>query len=163
MHSQNLILFTILFACVSSAWGLKCWQCNSKDNTNCNDPFNPNADGSLLKECVLPPTANATTDKPYCRKTTQKTALRGMKEEEKRVIRTCGFIADHRLKLDEGEEANALQCYRRAGTFETESLYCACYAEGCNPAGRPMPGFATFAGLLAICGVFTQIFTKVSN
>jgi len=150
MHSKFLLGFCVLALAFSTGWAIKCYHCNSNDNMGCRDPFDASDAREFIIDCSeLNGTANGKKiEYTFCRKTTQKTALPGMKDEDKRVIRTCGHLSDGRLDHEEGEDKNALKCYRRVGTFEVEMWYCACFADECNPAGKPLPTFATIATLI---------------
>jgi len=182
-----ILIFVTLFA---TGYGLHCYVCNSRDQEACQDPFDEEAakSSNLWKNCDVPAeadpidpnepnlqnrrhsrthymsheTGNMTRIKySFCRKTVQKTALVGMKDEETRIIRTCGFIPDPKLVPEEGddEEAKAkLRCFRRVGTFEVEMFYCACYGDSCNPSGRPEPGaFATLGSILLGMIIATRV------
>ncbi|OXA59845.1 uncharacterized protein LOC110844594 [Folsomia candida] len=165
MHTSTL--FLVFAALITTGFGIKCYVCNSNDHEGCKDPFKLEDASSYLRDCgrelnktrhVDPESGKEVyTNYTFCRKTTQKASLVGIKAEDKRVVRSCGYLPDNRLVPDSDDDKNALKCYRKVGTFEVEMLYCACYADECNPAARPEP--VAVAGVVAAT-VLGMIFTR---
>ncbi|CAL1297774.1 unnamed protein product [Larinioides sclopetarius] len=116
--------------------GLRCWECNSKYDPNCGEPFKGytislvDCSQRFLKQNM---DANAT----ICRKITQKV------QGETRIIRSCGYY----------DPESAGTCFSRAGTHLVFMHYCQCAGEGCN---KSSPLSAPPALLLAF--VLTLVF-----
>jgi len=131
LQHWGLTLVCLFVFCVSSGTALKCWECNSKYDARCGDPFS-NYSVALVdcdqrhddvdhlvegfeKDAAGEPKAT------ICRKTYQKIG------EEVRVVRGCGWLPN------EGTLAERT-CFNRAGTHQVQLLHCVCSEDGCNAA-----------------------------
>lgn len=121
---QLYVLTTLVIATFSFKLGVSitCYSCNSAYDPRCGDPFDPYTLGTV--NCSLLPTPEHLLHLEYsvpvmCRKLVQKIY------QKRRVIRGCGYIT---------EERN--DCYRRSGTFDVDSTYCACKGDICNGSSR---------------------------
>lgn len=135
---QVYVLTTFILATFSFKIGVSitCYSCNSAYDPRCGDPFDSYSLGTV--NCSLLPTPEHLIHKDYdkpviCRKIVQKIY------SKKRVIRGCGYITEERD-----------DCYRRTGTFDVDSTYCACKSDICN--GSPsldQSGTSLMTSLLA--------------
>jgi len=127
MDSKLVFPAALLVLCclIDSGAGIKCYQCNSYEDALCADPFRfedgdkeVKSGTTFLKDCVVPAGGNASTVF-FCRKLYQN--VRG----DERVIRSCGWIPDHRKDRN---------CYTTV-LEEYNTEVCACDNEdGCNSA-----------------------------
>lgn len=119
---MNTILYIVSFLFLGySRVGecIKCWECNSKYDPNCADPFKPHT--MALADCSQRFLGqDVAAEATICRKLTQKV------RNEERIIRGCGYLSP--------EEAGT--CLYRAGTHMVFMEYCQCAGEGCNKAGN---------------------------
>lgn len=127
----SILLFLTL---IPAGTGLKCHQCSSYTDVNCDDPFyfedtpdQPKTE-EYLKECP-------SDDKEYfCRKIYQN--VRG----DERVIRSCGW------------EKNEKECY--ATVLEEYNTYvCQCDTDGCNGASMFSISSMAVASALVLAAV----------
>ncbi|GFU29851.1 uncharacterized protein NPIL_288161 [Nephila pilipes] len=120
---------------------LHCWECNSKYDPNCGEPFK-NHTISLADCSQRFLVHNMTITSTICRKITQRV------QGELRIIRGCGFF---------NPEA-AGTCQTRAGTHLVFMHYCQCEGEGCNKSG-PLhpPSHQLFALLLTLLLVASKM------
>ena len=130
-----------------------CFDCNSENQDFCDDPFDPNSEGSKahLKDCMtlfnrtLHP--NGTPPKNsefFCRKITQDIAEMGDKYPANyRIIRSCAF--------EEGRFKHR-DCYNTA-TNIVQTRVCKCYGSECNPAS----GLVASLSLILVPVFFTLI------
>jgi len=53
MISKSVLLFAVvaLIVCIDQGFALKCWQCNSRHNSDCADPFNNRSLG-YATDCI---------------------------------------------------------------------------------------------------------------
>jgi len=108
----------LLMMLVQQGAGLKCHQCSSKTDPDCDDPFyyedNPGVvkTEKYLAECP----ADDGNEYTLCRKIFQN--VRG----EQRVIRSCGW------EKDENKD-----CYSTV-LEEYNTYVCQCFEDGCNSA-----------------------------
>jgi len=174
--------FLVFATLIATGYGLHCYVCNSNQHEACKDPFDTDAAKHLRKDCDNPAeadpvdpndqsgrrskttyisseTGNHTRIKySFCRKTIQKASLAGMKEEDRRIVRSCGFLNDTKLAPASEDTKGNLKCYRKVGTFEVEMLYCACYESDCNPAARPAPvALATLGSIILGMLIATRV------
>ncbi|KAL1459112.1 hypothetical protein WDU94_011119, partial [Cyamophila willieti] len=118
---------------------ISCYQCNSAYDPRCGDPFDPYTLGVV--NCSLLPVPEhlmhrENADVPViCRKIVQKIY------SKKRVVRGCGYITEERA-----------DCYRRTGTFDVDSTFCACKEDICNGS----PAFGP-----SIWNLVTSVFTSL--
>ncbi|KAI5733026.1 hypothetical protein M8J76_006754 [Diaphorina citri] len=126
---QVCVLTVLILATFSFKIGVSivCYQCNSAYDPRCGDPFDPYSLGTV--NCSLLPIPENLLHKEYqtpviCRKIIQKIY------SKRRVVRGCGYITEERD-----------DCYRRTGTFDVDSTYCACKGDICN--GSPSLGQST--------------------
>ncbi|CRK99445.1 CLUMA_CG012612, isoform A [Clunio marinus] len=137
---MSKILFVTTFALIvigiaPKVSGLKCYECNSFNNTDCLDPFvHSNAEG-FYNECLpinkdIKSITNEveTVEARWCRKLTQNVY------GKIRIIRSCGFINE----TEQSENVDK-SCYKSAFTSHVSSIYCACAEDGCNYATHNIP------------------------
>ena len=124
----------LLLTFINTGDSIQCYQCDSHKEPSCADPFFDEGedwrpkDPRFLQYCP-----EDTAERTYfCRKTTQ--TVYG----EYKVIRSCGWIQDERLR----------DCYTTV--FEAyNTIVCACQEEGCNGAtGFTASLFATLSAVL---------------
>jgi len=174
--------FLVFATLIATGYGLHCYVCNSNQHEACKDPFDEHAANSshLFKNCDVPTEAdpvdsndnrkskttyispetgdNTNIKYSFCRKTIQKASLAGRKDEDRRIVRSCGFLNDTKLAPVSEDTKGNLKCYRKVGTFEVEMLYCACYESACNPAGRPAPvSIATLGSIILGMVIATRV------
>jgi len=116
---------------VSSGTALKCWECNSKYDSRCGDPFSNYS--VALVDCDqkhddvdhlvegIDMDESGEPKSILCRKTYQ------LVNGETRIIRGCGWLPN------EGLVAHRT-CFNRAGTNQVQLLHCVCSEDGCNTA-----------------------------
>jgi len=124
MRSVVITLCIIfLFLCYCDVNAIHCYQCNSRNNSQCSDLVPPD---TMRKDC------SDLHDGPkykMCRKITQviEFSVNGL-PPDKRVIRGCGW-----------DESNYKgKCYQRSG-FGGRQEVCSCLTDYCNSA-MPGPG-----------------------
>eukprot|EP00096_Caligus_rogercresseyi_P008131 TRINITY_DN26502_c0_g1_i1.p1 TRINITY_DN26502_c0_g1~~TRINITY_DN26502_c0_g1_i1.p1 ORF type:complete len:168 (+),score=46.96 TRINITY_DN26502_c0_g1_i1:33-536(+) len=151
-----LVLGVLLFQIIRGSSAIQCWECNSKTDPGCLDPFNGYSLGSVncsqadadvehLREddgTLLEPT--------LCRKTVQ------VVEEEIRVIRGCGWIPN--TGVIKGRD-----CFSRVGTMEVSVRHCVCDTDGCNGSGNLRPGLASLLPALITLPSAFLVFKKNSR
>ncbi|XP_054717896.1 uncharacterized protein LOC129227371 [Uloborus diversus] len=133
------ILFILVGFFLHFGESIHCWECNSKYDPNCGEPFKPysmalvDCGQRFLKQDLA-------TSATICRKLSQKV------QGETRIIRSCGYI--------DPQEAGT--CYNKAGTHLVFTEYCQCSGDGCNKTGalRPLSGFLIVLSLMALMGCF---------
>ena len=139
MISKISTVICVLLAVPFLAYGLQCYQCNSKTpgEESCVDPFvnEPTEDGKppevkgevkkFLKECP--------SDATICRKTDQYV------RSEASTIRSCATI----------EYKN--ECYKST-TNEYNTISCTCDGDGCNHAPAALASLTTIV-LMAVLAV----------
>lgn len=113
---------------------LKCYQCSSYEDAQCNDPFLEDSQQRSTKaemdEKFLQPCEEKAT---FCRKIYQN--VRG----DERIIRSCGW----ELYKDVAEP----NCYKTV-LEEYNTYVCQCFGEGCN--GSSMLSVSVMAMLSAV-------------
>jgi len=118
-----ITLCSILFLCYNDVNAMQCYQCNSRNNSQCADLVPPD---TMKKDCSeLKDGAKYT----MCRKITQviEFSVNGLPPDT-RVIRGCGW-----------DESNYKgKCYQRSG-FGGRQEVCSCLTDYCNSA-TPGPG-----------------------
>nr|CAI5843048.1 unnamed protein product [Callosobruchus analis] len=113
---------------------IQCYDCNSKFDPRCGDPFDSYTIGIVnCTEKRLPHFP------VLCRKIVQKV------EGEIRVIRGCGYIRD---------DHDDKQCFKRTGTANVEVVHCSCTTSLCN-SGHSIR--------LSYLGYFSFIFIAIAN
>ncbi|KAG8201727.1 hypothetical protein JTE90_012788 [Oedothorax gibbosus] len=119
---------------------LHCWECNSKYDPNCGEPFK-NATIALAdcSQRFLNDDMDITST--ICRKITQKV------NGQERIIRSCGFY----------NPEDAGHCIYRAGTHMVYMHYCQCAGEGCNSSGDLVPRIPTILATLLLLLVATAL------
>ncbi|XP_074599651.1 UPAR/Ly6 domain-containing protein crok-like [Brevipalpus obovatus] len=140
LSSQQILLTLGIFTFIAlhhQAWSLECWDCTTRINVACGDPFfdKPFA----KKNCTLDPRyaelraqyPNQTIE--MCRKITEK--VDGMIH----VIRSCGYLDD--LKGD-----RMGRCQKRTESVGIMQESCVCYTDGCNSGIDLSPRFITALG-----------------
>ncbi|GIX76953.1 protein quiver [Caerostris darwini] len=123
--------------CVCAGEGLFCWECNSKSDPNCGEPFKtPTIQYTDCNQRFL--TGDIHVNATVCRKITQKV------QGETRVIRSCGFY----------NPETAGTCISRAGTHLVFMHYCQCKGDGCNTSSTlNAPSLQLFAFILTLLWV----------
>jgi len=117
---------------VSSGTALKCWECNSKYDSRCGDPFSnysvalvdcdqKHDDVDHLVEGIEKDEATGEPKSILCRKSYQ------LVNGETRIIRGCGWLPNTGLVAHR-------TCFNRAGTNQVQLLHCVCSEDGCNTA-----------------------------
>ncbi|XP_063976962.1 uncharacterized protein LOC135162433 [Diachasmimorpha longicaudata] len=121
--------FTLYISCGEA---VICYECNSRFDPRCGDPFDPYGLG--IVNCSLQPRLEhmSSLEPTVCRKISQKVY------GKIRVVRSCGYLTD--------ERDNAA-CVRRAGTHEVFAWYCGCTTDLCNSAPTNIPQFNIFCVL----------------
>lgn len=120
MQIVGLIFATL----IGTAIGLTCYNCNSFNDTACDDFFS--AESEALRSMFVVKCPPATTDeKPFCRKT--KMYLYNSEGTSIRVYRECGYGWRHAF----GNK----NCYPiRSEDYDGE--VCQCYGDNCNGASH---------------------------
>ncbi|CAH1984752.1 unnamed protein product [Acanthoscelides obtectus] len=109
---------------------IQCYDCNSKFDPRCGDPFDPYTIGIVnCSEKRLPHFP------VLCRKIVQKV------EGETRVIRGCGYIRD---------DHDDKQCFKRTGTANVEVVHCSCTTSLCNSANSIHLSYLGYFSLLVL-------------
>lgn len=145
-----LILIWTIFACLvlpSSAgrgaqWNrndepeekksIICYKCNSANDPNCGDPFEPYTLGVV--NCSLVPKPehlDQNVTATICRKSVQKVY------GKIRIVRDCGYIEDSNTDKE---------CLKRSGTHDVQVHYCSCSKSLCN-GGQHVRGTPQLAAL----------------
>jgi len=102
---------------------LKCYECSSKMNSSCGDPFKK--DDFLLTDC--PPAPEHIQHFPdvharVCRKLKQ--TIDGKLQI---ITRSCGYLVNSESKTP---------CFKDAFSSFSSSIYCDCSGDGCNRANN---------------------------
>jgi len=130
-NGQIFAILCLLTTLIASGSALKCWECNSKYDARCGDPFsnfsvalvdcdqktddvNHLLDGFTADDAGEPKAV-------LCRKTYQ------LVNGEVRVVRGCGWVPNSGFVKDR-------TCFNRAGTHQVQLLHCVCSEDGCNSA-----------------------------
>lgn len=135
MAYQHFILASVLVVllCVQNGVSLRCYECNSHNDTRCSMEELPD---ELIKDCPH------REDKPFilCRKIKQVIdfEVNGLPPDT-RVIRSCGW--------DDSTYKN--RCYHRSG-FGGRQEVCACEKDECNGSVTVQSSFALLLGTLAL-------------
>ncbi|XP_072767564.1 UPAR/Ly6 domain-containing protein crok [Anoplolepis gracilipes] len=134
----------LLFFCYSGVEAIQCYQCNSRNNSQCADLVPPD---SMKMDCSdLRDGAKYT----MCRKITQviEFSVNGLPPDT-RVIRGCGW-----------DESNYKgKCYQRSG-FGGRQEVCSCLNDYCNTA---TPGFLPPQGLILSCALISMLLAFLRN
>lgn len=131
------ILATIL-VCVQIASAIKCFECNSHNDTSCNLDDLPE---SLKKDCSEKVEGAKYT---MCRKIVQNIDFEvNGNPPDNRVIRSCGW----------DDSSYKGRCYQRSG-FGGRQEVCSCLSDLCNGSADLLPSLALAActGLLLAIG-----------
>ncbi|XP_068623182.1 uncharacterized protein [Battus philenor] len=135
-------LFVLFLTFVTQAWGIRCYYCNSENNTACLDV---NAYSEDIRSRIVPIVeCESAIPNPggynfFCRKISQ-TIFHSHRESDIRVTRGCGWIRHPK------------PCYRDDNADHL-GISCQCFDDFCNSSDRPdsmsMVGlFFFFAGVL---------------
>ncbi|XP_011684613.1 PREDICTED: uncharacterized protein LOC105447968 [Wasmannia auropunctata] len=122
----------ILFLCYNGVNAMKCYQCNSRNNSQCAELVPPD---TMKKDCAELKDGSKYT---MCRKITQviEFSVNGLPPDT-RVIRGCGW-----------DESNYKgKCYQRSG-FGGRQEVCSCLTDFCNSA-PPKPGILSHRLILS--------------
>jgi len=120
----------IISCCILGSSALKCYICNSVDNsTGCGHGKEVSRD--FLQECGEPPVQGQKYD--MCRKIVTMIEFNvNNNTANERITRKCGYMTS---KYDE-------ECYYRGG-FGGRQRVCSCKKDECNSASGLSIGFAT--------------------
>ncbi|XP_050310995.1 uncharacterized protein LOC126746700 [Anthonomus grandis grandis] len=121
MTHKHFYYLVILVASplISTALGLKCFQCNSAESPDCATLKSNDTDISPhLKDCEV----NQPDHEPFCRKIVTK-ILDG---ESVRVIRSCGWILQEPARRNDTCRSNDSDYVLRTS--------CYCFSDACNRA-----------------------------
>ncbi|XP_050455812.1 uncharacterized protein LOC126853786 isoform X3 [Cataglyphis hispanica] len=136
----------LLFLCYSGVDAIQCYQCNSRNNSQCADLIPPD---TMKMDCSdLRDGAKYT----MCRKITQviEFSVNGLPPNT-RVIRGCGW-----------DETNYKgKCYQRSG-FGGRQEVCSCLNDYCN-AAMPGPGILPPQGLILSCALISMLLAFSRN
>jgi len=123
--------------------GIFCYVCNSKGDPNCGDKqWNPHfvklvncTDQMYMNDFGREQLTKLNKTQPnICRKQVQRVSLG--KKTDTRVIRSCGYMPQHKRYDDDEDFVGEDRCYTRAGTFEVMVTYCTCEKDKCNDGNR---------------------------
>ncbi|CAL1679594.1 unnamed protein product [Lasius platythorax] len=135
----------LLLLCYSGVDAMQCYQCNSRNNSQCADLVPPE---TMKIDCSeLRDGAKYT----MCRKITQiiEFSVNGLPPDT-RVIRGCGW-----------DESNYKgKCYQRSG-FGGRQEVCSCLTDYCN-AATPGPGILS-KSLILSCALISVLLTFLRN
>ncbi|XP_013195546.1 uncharacterized protein LOC106138811 [Amyelois transitella] len=120
---KNLALLACLFVCFQSGTSIRCYECNSKNNTMCLDPSL--YDKETVNKFLISTDCQKGVFSPhqkdfFCRKIIQ-TILHKNHDSEVRVTRGCGWVRHHK------------DCYK-ADTEDHLETVCQCFNDECNGA-----------------------------
>jgi len=134
---QSLIItvLCLFLFCIKQGSAIKCWECNSKHDPRCADPFQNFSIALVDCDQKAADVTHLMDDEKYtvdtgepkasiCRKTYQ------FVQEELRIIRGCGWVENFGFVKDR-------TCFNRAGTHQVQMLHCVCSTDGCNTAATP--------------------------
>ncbi|XP_013148159.1 PREDICTED: uncharacterized protein LOC106110798 [Papilio polytes] len=138
----TIISAFLLFNCVDYVFSIRCYDCNSANNSMCLDPTV--YDAETVRKFLGTIDCQADVEAPnrkdfFCRKIVQTIMFKGH-EPEVRVTRGCGWVRHHR------------DCYKADNEDHLETV-CQCFQDDCN-AGTAL-SYTTFLvtalGILVIC------------
>ncbi|CAG0893683.1 unnamed protein product [Darwinula stevensoni] len=119
----------VFFSLLSSCTGIRCYECNSKRDPGCADPFTATYIEAVdCDQKLMPHLGNVSSS--LCRKIVQRVG------DDFRYVRSCGWLG--KATLEDGRH-----CYTRAGTFKVQIMYCSCDGEECNHASTSTDTYAT--------------------
>jgi len=120
----KVFIFVLGFvASFSQLHALKCYECGSKSNSTCGDPFKP--DDFELRDCPSAPDHIPNFNDLQalvCRKLKQ--TIDGKLQV---ITRSCGYLNNTEIKSP---------CFKDAFSSFTSSIYCDCSGDGCNRASN---------------------------
>lgn len=151
----------ILSLSIASTVAIHCYDCNSKFENLCSDPFKERDNGLLKLNCDNKPMHANTSDvkASFCRKVYQKGAKFKINlkwkwqiiykvivpivlvNEEVRVIRSCGYISDT-------EKHGG--CRKSVPSKGVEILSCECFGDLCNGSYKAQTNLLPIAIIIAI-------------
>ncbi|XP_054268540.1 ly6/PLAUR domain-containing protein 2-like [Macrosteles quadrilineatus] len=125
----------VLLAFVQTGEAIKCYECNSYNDTRCAMEKPP---VELEKDCVTKDTEKI--KHTMCRKIVQtiEFEVNGL-QPDSRVIRSCGW----------DESSYKGRCYQRSG-FGGRQEVCSCTSDLCNAAGAPSSALAAIVASLGL-------------
>lgn len=139
LQSIAIASFLFLVLLVHQGYAIRCFECNSHNDTRCSMPLPPD---DLTVECGDHKHGVQYT---FCRKITQiiEFSVNNLPPDE-RVIRACGW----------DDTSYKGRCYNRAG-FGGRQEVCACYDDLCNGSSHLSVAFGLLgAALFAIYNMF---------
>ncbi|KAL6433798.1 hypothetical protein ACFW04_005794 [Cataglyphis niger] len=143
-RARFITLCILLFLCYSGVDAIQCYQCNSRNNSQCADLIPPD---TMKMDCSdLRDGAKYT----MCRKITQviEFSVNGLPPNT-RVIRGCGW-----------DESNYKgKCYQRSG-FGGRQEVCSCLNDYCNAA---TPGILVPQRLILSCALISMLLAFSRN
>ncbi|XP_063829146.1 uncharacterized protein LOC135078538 [Ostrinia nubilalis] len=119
-NTNYAVLSVLLPALFSSCSAIKCFECNSANNSACLEMHNPRMQAIVPVVDCGQSVPNAISKEFFCRKITQ-TILHIDKTPEVRVTRTCGWVKHKR------------ECYKADNSDHLETV-CQCFGDMCNAA-----------------------------
>ncbi|XP_053610876.1 UPAR/Ly6 domain-containing protein crok-like isoform X2 [Plodia interpunctella] len=135
---KELALLLVLIFCLRSGNSIRCYECNSNNNSMCLDPTlydRETVDKFLISTDCQKGVYSPHQKEFFCRKIIQ-TILHKNHDSEVRVTRGCGWVRHHK------------DCYK-ADTEDHLETVCQCFNDECNAAVQ-VGGVATLAMVTAI-------------
>ncbi|XP_014360662.2 uncharacterized protein LOC106712573 [Papilio machaon] len=142
MSLNKFVSLLIILGFINEAWCIRCYYCNSENNTACLDV---NAYSEDIRSHIVPIVeCESAIPNPggysfFCRKISQ-TIFHSHRESDIRVTRGCGWMR------------HSQPCYRDDNTDHL-GISCQCFEDYCNSSDRLDPStlailFCFFAGVL---------------
>ncbi|KAM3957906.1 uncharacterized protein ACR2FA_008051 [Aphomia sociella] len=139
---MKLIIFAMFSICFRVATSIRCYECNSSNNSMCLDPtlYDTETVRNFLRSVDCEHGVLATRNKEFfCRKIVQ-TILHKNHDSEVRVTRGCGWVRHHK------------DCYKADNEDHLETA-CQCFTDDCNHSNR----LSSFGPILTTVGVILFI------
>ncbi|CAH2093230.1 unnamed protein product [Euphydryas editha] len=126
MMSKYFLILLVLIICVKFGTSIRCYECNSANNSMCLDPtiYDDETVQKYLHSTDCGRSAfqgpNPAAQQLFCRKIIQ-TILHKNHDPEVRVTRGCGWVKHHKA------------CYKADNEDHLETV-CQCFSDNCNAA-----------------------------
>ncbi|KAL0822048.1 hypothetical protein ABMA28_005418 [Loxostege sticticalis] len=134
---KYIVLLVVLSVCAPLGLSIRCYECNSANNSMCLDPTTYDKE-TLNKFIKMTDCANGVYSPDrhqfFCRKIVQ-TIFHKHHDSEVRVTRGCGWVRHHR------------DCYKADNEDHLETV-CQCFTDDCNAA--TVPSYSQWVGLAAL-------------